>query len=77
MLETPTPYAEVSFTKGYEFTQGSGYALPEYPFAVPPDLSTGQVHRYPVVIVGGGITGLTLACSLARLGVKAVLLHSK
>ena len=74
MLETPTPYAEVSFTKGYEFTQGSGYTLPEYPFAVPPELSTGQVHRYPVVIVGGGITGLTLACSLARLGVKAVLL---
>ncbi|HAL36995.1 MAG TPA: FAD-binding monooxygenase, partial [Polaromonas sp.] len=74
MLETPTPYSEVSFTKDYEFTQGSGYALPEYPFAVPPELSTGQVHRYPVVIVGGGITGLTLACSLARLGVKAVLL---
>jgi 3-(3-hydroxy-phenyl)propionate hydroxylase len=74
MLEIPTPYAEASFTNGYEFTQGSGYALPEYPFAVPPELSTGQVHRYPVVIVGGGITGLTLACSLARLGVKAVLL---
>ena len=41
MLETPIPYAEVSFTKGYEFAQGSGYALPEYPFVVPPELSTG------------------------------------
>lgn len=74
MLETTTPYAKANFTSGYEFTQGSGYALPEYPFVAPVELGTGAVHRYPVVIVGGGITGLTLACSLARLGVKAVLL---
>ena len=74
MLETPTPYVEMNVTKGYEFTQGSGYTLPEYPFVAPAELSTGQVHRHQVVIVGGGITGLTLACSLARLGVKAVLL---
>ncbi|OGA96140.1 MAG: FAD-binding monooxygenase [Burkholderiales bacterium RIFCSPHIGHO2_12_FULL_61_11] len=64
----------MNVTKGYEFTQGSGYTLPEYPFVAPAELSTGQVHRHQVVIVGGGITGLTLACSLARLGVKAVLL---
>jgi 3-(3-hydroxy-phenyl)propionate hydroxylase len=77
MTDTPTPpaaYAAANFTNGYEFTQGSGYALPEYPFAAPPELTTGQVQRHPVVIVGGGITGLTLACALARLGVKAVLL---
>jgi 3-(3-hydroxy-phenyl)propionate hydroxylase len=30
--------------------------------------------QHAVVIVGGGITGLTLACSLAQLGVRAVLL---
>jgi 3-(3-hydroxy-phenyl)propionate hydroxylase len=30
--------------------------------------------RHPVVIVGAGITGLTMACSLARLGVCALLI---
>jgi len=82
MQDRPTPpaaahtasYATANFTNGYEFAQGSGYALPEYPFVAPPELTTGQLQRHPVVIVGGGITGLTLACALARLGVKAVLL---
>jgi 3-(3-hydroxy-phenyl)propionate hydroxylase len=67
-------YRETAFTNGYEFTQGSGYQLPEYPFVEPPELASATRARYPIVIVGGGITGLTLACSLARLGVKAVLL---
>jgi 3-(3-hydroxy-phenyl)propionate hydroxylase len=67
-------YAAATFTNGYEFTQGSGYTLPEYPFTEPPELATGQRARHPVVIVGGGITGLTLACALAQLGVAAVLL---
>ncbi len=67
-------FAQVAFTNGYEFTQGSGYVLPEYPFVPPPELQQGQVGRHPIVIVGGGITGLTLACSLAARGVKAVLL---
>ena len=67
-------YKEATHTNGYEFTQGSGYVLPEYPFVPPPELSSEQTTRHPVVIVGGGITGLTLACSLSRLGVKAVLL---
>ena len=67
-------FADVAFTNGYEFTQGSGYQLPEYPFVEPPDIRSGEVRRHGVVIVGGGISGLTLACSLAQLGVKAVLL---
>ncbi|MDZ4144641.1 MAG: FAD-dependent oxidoreductase [Burkholderiales bacterium] len=67
-------YTDVAYTNGYEFTQGSGYTLPEYPFVTPPEIATGQVRRYPVVIVGGGITGLTMACALAYHGVKAVLL---
>ena len=67
-------FADVAYTNGYEFTQGSGYVLPEYPFATPPELATGTVGRHDVVIVGGGITGLTLACGLAARGVRAVML---
>jgi len=80
MLETNTAqadraaYADTAFSNGYEFTQGTGYVLPEYPFVAPPELASGEVRRYPIVIVGGGITGLSLACALAQLGVQALLL---
>jgi 3-(3-hydroxy-phenyl)propionate hydroxylase len=67
-------YAPVATTNGYEFTQGSGYSLPQYPFAAPPELTEGEVRRYPIVIVGAGLSGLTLACALANLGVSAVVL---
>ena len=78
MPETNIPispsYREIAPSNGYKFTGGGGCTLPEYPFVEPPELKSNTVVRHPVVIVGGGITGLTLACSLARLGVKAVLL---
>ncbi|MEJ5990758.1 FAD-dependent oxidoreductase [Ramlibacter sp. PS3R-8] len=67
-------YAEVGFTNGYQFTQGSGYELPEYPFRPPPEIASGETSHHPIVIVGGGITGLTLACALAHYGIQAVLL---
>jgi len=67
-------YRDVAYTNGYEFTQGKGYELPEYPFVEPPELKGGPLRRHKIVIVGAGITGLTLACCLARLGVQAVLL---
>ena len=67
-------YAEVGFTNGYQFTQGSGYELPEYPFRPPPEIASGETSHHPIVIVGGGITGLTLACALAQYGIQAVLL---
>lgn len=67
-------YRDVAYTNGYEFTQGEGYVLPQYPFVAPPELASGQRLSHKVVIVGAGITGLTLACSLAKLGVRAVLL---
>jgi 3-(3-hydroxy-phenyl)propionate hydroxylase len=48
--------------------------LPEYPFVAPPEIAAAQPGHSPIVIVGGGITGLTLACALASYGVAAVLL---
>ena len=74
MLETKTDYAGTAFTNGYEFARGTGYGLPEYPFVEPSELHASEIRRHPIVIVGGGITGLTLACALARYGVEAVLL---
>ena len=69
--ETPSGAA---YTNGYEFSGGTGYALPEYPFVEPPEIRSGEVKRHPIVIVGGGITGLTLACALAQYGIEALLL---
>lgn len=67
-------YAEVALTNGYQFTSGTGYQLPEYPFREPPEVASGQPGHHPVVIVGGGLAGLTAACALAQYGVPAVLL---
>ena len=65
-------FSQVAYTNGYEFTEGTGYTLPEYPFVTPPELASGTTGRHDIVIVGGGITGLTLACGLAARGVRAV-----
>ncbi len=51
-----------------------GYELPVYPFVPPPELGRGERRRYPIVIVGGGLSGLTLACDLANRGIDSVLL---
>jgi len=50
------------------------YELPSWPFTPPPELAEGRSARHPVVIVGGGLAGLTLACDLAVRGIRAVLL---
>lgn len=52
----------------------TGYELPRWPFVPPPELDGGAVVRHPIVIAGGGLAGLTLACDLARRGVRTVLL---
>lgn len=68
-------YRDPQYTNGYEFAQGSGYTLPRYAFVTPPELAPGgRPGRYPVVVVGAGLTGLTLACRLAQLGVPTVVL---
>ena len=51
-----------------------GYELPAYPFVPPPELADGKRRRYGIVIVGGGLSGLTLACDLANRGVESLLL---
>jgi 3-(3-hydroxy-phenyl)propionate hydroxylase len=54
---------------------GSGeYELPVYPFVPPPELAQGTQGRYSIVIVGGGLSGLTLACDLAQRGIDCVVL---
>jgi len=67
------PYQHSAFTNDYEFAKG-GYTLPEYPFVAPSELTSGTTVRHPIVIVGAGITGLTMACALARQGIAAVVL---
>ena len=74
MPTNPTTHPAEAFANGYEFTQETGYRLPKYPFEEPAELRTGEVIRHPVVVVGAGITGLTMACALARLGVHTILL---
>ena len=67
-------YASVPTSNGYEFSTGIGYRLPEYSFAPPPELNAKKIKRHDVVIVGGGLAGLTLACALSQYGIQAILL---
>ena len=71
---TAPAYADTRVTNDYQFSQGTGYVLPEYAAVVPDAVRTGATEHHRILIVGGGITGLTLACSLAQLGVDCVLL---
>ncbi|MEY4125041.1 MAG: 3-(3-hydroxy-phenyl)propionate/3-hydroxycinnamic acid hydroxylase [Pseudomonadota bacterium] len=43
-MNTPS-FQDVQFTNGYEFTQGTGYTLPEYAFVTPPELVGGRHLR--------------------------------
>ena len=74
MQSSKLPYAPALMANGYEFSGGSGYALPKYPFRPPPELTDLQIRRHEIVIVGAGLAGLTLACALNQYGVQAVLL---
>ena len=59
-------------TEAFHFAPA--YQLPHWPFVPPPELGGGALVRHPIVIVGAGPAGLTLACDLAQRGVPAVLL---
>jgi 3-(3-hydroxy-phenyl)propionate hydroxylase len=51
---------------------GGGYSLPVFPYRRPAELD-GKRQRHPVVVVGGGLSGLTAACDLAQRGIAVVL----
>ncbi len=57
---------EANFSKNYNYK--------EFPFKLPPEISEGSQEIYPVVIVGAGPIGLSLAIDLAQRGIKSVLL---
>ncbi|MGR4868717.1 FAD-dependent monooxygenase [Variovorax sp. LARHSF232] len=56
------------------YTFAPEYELPHWPFLPPPELNSDKTTRHPIVIVGAGPAGLTLACDLASRGVRAILL---
>ena len=49
------------------------YELPVFPWRRAPE-QDGVTNRHPVVVVGGGLVGLTAACDLATRGIAVVLL---
>lgn len=50
------------------------HQLPVYPFRRPAELDEVELRRHPVVIVGAGLTGLTLALDLVRHGHSVIVL---
>lgn len=52
------------------------YTYEEFPYKRTPEQETGDIGRYPVVIVGAGPTGLTAANDLVQRGIPVVLLDN-
>ncbi len=52
----------------------TGYELPVYAHRKAPELETKSVGSYPVIVVGGGLGGLTAALELGSRGVHVVVL---
>jgi 3-(3-hydroxy-phenyl)propionate hydroxylase len=51
-----------------------GYVLPKYAYRRPAELGSGESPVLPVIVVGGGLAGLTAALELGTRGVRCVLL---
>ena len=50
------------------------FEYPIYPFRTPPELRENRTGQHQIVIVGGGLAGLTLAADLGMRGIPCVLL---
>jgi 3-(3-hydroxy-phenyl)propionate hydroxylase len=70
----PVPFeCLTAFAKTMIETIESGYDLPVFPYETPRDFDA-MPAQHPIVIVGGGLAGLTLAADLSVRGVPFVLL---
>ena len=54
--------------------RSGNFEYPIYPFRAPPELTENRVGHHRVVIVGGGLAGLTAAADLGVRGIACVLL---
>ena len=54
--------------------RSGNFQYPTYPFRTPPELLEGRASHQQVVIVGGGLAGLTAAVDLGVRGISCVLL---
>lgn len=60
--------------KAHQPSSMPGYSLPEYPYRTPPEVARGTTGAYPVIVVGGGLGGLSAALELGSRGIRTVLL---
>ena len=65
---------KASAPKAFQPASMPGYRLPEYAYRTPPEVARGTTGAYPVIVVGGGLAGLTAALELGSRGIRTVVL---